>query len=114
MSGFRHDFDPTSLREYDIRGMVGKTLHPRRRLRHRPGVRQHRRGEQAAAPWRSAIDGRLSSPDLEPPLVDGLKASGMEVSRIGLRPDADAVLRRHHPDDRRRDHGHRQPQPAGL
>ena len=25
---FRHDFDPTSLREYDIRGVVGRTLHP--------------------------------------------------------------------------------------
>jgi len=24
---FKHDFDPTSLREYDIRGIVGKTLH---------------------------------------------------------------------------------------
>ena len=24
---FRHDFDPTVLREYDIRGIVGKTLH---------------------------------------------------------------------------------------
>ena len=24
---FRHDFDPTMLREYDIRGIVGKTLH---------------------------------------------------------------------------------------
>ena len=23
---FRHDFDPTSLREYDIRGIVGRTL----------------------------------------------------------------------------------------
>ncbi len=26
-TGFRHDFDPTSLREYDIRGVVGRTLH---------------------------------------------------------------------------------------
>ncbi len=25
---FRHDFHPTSLREYDIRGIVGQTLHP--------------------------------------------------------------------------------------
>ena len=31
-------------------------------------------------------DGRLSSPDLEPPLVEGLKASGMEVTRIGCGP----------------------------
>src|SRR5580700_2865078 len=25
---FSHDFDPTVLREYDIRGIVGSTLHP--------------------------------------------------------------------------------------
>ncbi len=25
---FKHDFDPTMLREYDIRGIVGNTLHP--------------------------------------------------------------------------------------
>ena len=25
---FTHQFDPTVLREYDIRGIVGKTLHP--------------------------------------------------------------------------------------
>ena len=31
-------------------------------------------------------DGRISSPDLEPPLVEGLKASGMEVIRVGLGP----------------------------
>ena len=31
-------------------------------------------------------DGRLSCPELEPPLVEGLKASGMEVLRIGRGP----------------------------
>ncbi len=25
---FTHQFDPTVLREYDIRGIVGRTLHP--------------------------------------------------------------------------------------
>ena len=25
---FSHHFDPTVLREYDIRGIVGRTLHP--------------------------------------------------------------------------------------
>ena len=24
---YRHSFDPTTLREYDIRGIVGRTLH---------------------------------------------------------------------------------------
>ena len=34
-----HRFDPTSLREYDIRGIVGKTLGDRRRRRDRPRLR---------------------------------------------------------------------------
>ena len=31
-------------------------------------------------------DGRLSSPELEQALVDGLKASGMQVQRVGRGP----------------------------
>jgi phosphomannomutase len=31
-------------------------------------------------------DGRISSPDLEPPLVEGLRASGIDVIRIGRGP----------------------------
>ena len=31
-------------------------------------------------------DGRVSGPDLEPPLVEGLKASGVDVIRIGRGP----------------------------
>ena len=46
---FSHHFDPTTLREYDIRGIVGRTLHPERRLRHRALLRLDRRAGRADA-----------------------------------------------------------------
>ncbi len=82
---FQHDFDPTSLREYDIRGIVGKTLHPADAfaIGRTFGTIVARGGGKTVA---VGYDGRLSSPDLEPPLVEGLKASGMEVLRAGCGP----------------------------
>jgi phosphomannomutase len=85
MSAFAHSFDPTTLREYDIRGIVGKTLH---------GADAYAIGRTfgsivAAKGGRTVAvgyDGRLSSPDLEPELVRGLVDSGMEVLRIGRGP----------------------------
>ncbi len=85
MSGFRHDFDPTSLREYDIRGIVGQTLHPADAF----AIGRTFGSMVADAGGRTVAvgyDGRLSSPELEPPLVEGLIASGMAVTRIGLGP----------------------------
>ena len=82
---FSHRFDPTVLREYDIRGIVGRTLHPADAfaIGRCFGSIVARAGGRTVA---VGYDGRLSSPDLEPPLVDGLKASGMEVVRIGRGP----------------------------
>jgi phosphomannomutase len=85
MTAFRHDFDPTSLREYDIRGVVGKTLHPADAFaigRSFGSIVARAGGSTVVVGY----DGRLSSPSLEPALVDGLKASGMVVTRIGLGP----------------------------
>ena len=82
---FSHRFDPTVLREYDIRGIVGRTLHPADAFaigRCFGSVVAGEGGKTVAVGY----DGRLSSPDLEPPLVDGLKASGMEVIRVGRGP----------------------------
>ncbi len=82
---FRHDFDPTSLREYDIRGIVGRTLHPADAFaigRVFGSIVARGGGHTVAV----GFDGRLSSPDLEPQLVEGLVASGMEVVRIGRGP----------------------------
>ena len=82
---FTHRFDPTMLREYDIRGIVGKTLHPADAFaigRAFGSIVASTGGLTVAVGY----DGRLSSPDLEPELVRGLMASGMEVIRVGRGP----------------------------
>ena len=82
---FQHSFDPTSLREYDIRGVVGRTLHPADAFaigRSFGTVVARAGGGRVAVGY----DGRLSSPELAASLVDGLKASGMEVLRVGRGP----------------------------
>jgi phosphomannomutase len=78
-----HQFDPTSLREYDIRGIVGKALGPADAVAIGRGFATRIR---AAGGTRVAVgyDGRNSSPELEAALVSGLTASGVDVVRIGL------------------------------
>ena len=91
-----HRFDPTALREYDIRGVVGSAL---------GAADAHALGRSFATVVRRAggsrivvgRDGRLSSPMLEAALVEGLAAGGIDVVRIGLGPSpmlyyAEAVL----------------------
>lgn len=81
----RHQFDPSSLREYDIRGIVGKTLGD-------DDARAIGRGfatrVRAAGGSRVAVgyDGRLSSPGLARALVEGLNAGGVDAIEIGLGP----------------------------
>ena len=82
---FSHRFDPTSLREYDIRGIVGQTLTSEDAFaigRTFGSIIARADGKTVAVGY----DGRLSSPDLEEALVRGLMASGMEVLRIGRGP----------------------------
>ncbi len=80
-----HRFDPTVLREYDVRGIVGKTLSPKdaRAVGRAFGTKVAEKGGRRIA---VGYDGRLSSPELEAALVDGLAACGLEVLRIGLGP----------------------------
>ncbi len=82
---FAHRFDATTLREYDIRGIVGKTLSgdDAFAIGRVFGTTVARAGGTRVAVGR---DGRLSSPELEPRLVAGLMASGMEVLRVGVCP----------------------------
>jgi phosphomannomutase len=82
---FSHRFDPTTLREYDIRGIVGRTLDSADAfaIGRCLGTLVARAGTNTVA---VGYDGRLSSPQLEAALVDGLVASGMTVLRIGLGP----------------------------
>ncbi len=92
-----HRFDPTVLREYDIRGQIGQTLHEgdfhaigrafgtvaRRTTAERPRIAVGR-------------DGRLSSPTLEASLVAGLQAAGVDVARIGVGPTPMLYFAVHH------------------
>jgi phosphomannomutase len=82
---FSHSFHPTSLREYDIRGIVGKTLTPEDgfAIGRTFGSMIARTGGSIVA---VGYDGRTHSPDLEKALVEGLKASGMNVLRVGRGP----------------------------
>ncbi|MBM3622983.1 MAG: phosphomannomutase/phosphoglucomutase [Alphaproteobacteria bacterium] len=78
-----HVFDPTILREYDIRGIVGQTLHPAdaRAIGRTFGTLVRRAGGKSVA---LGYDGRLSSPSLQEACVAGLRESGVDVLRIGM------------------------------
>ena len=85
MSG-GHRFDPTVLREYDIRGVVGRTLD-------RDDAEAIGRAFATIAARDGAskticvgYDGRVSSPQLEAALIAGLNAAGANVIRVGLGP----------------------------
>lgn len=88
MSDFSHIFHPTILRAYDIRGIVGKTLHD---------ADAYAIGRVFAVMIRAKTgnphphialsrDGRLSAPALADALCEGLIAGGAHVSDIGVGP----------------------------
>nr|WP_137676924.1 phosphomannomutase/phosphoglucomutase [Parerythrobacter lutipelagi] len=78
-----HMFDPTVLREYDIRGIIGETLGPddARAIGRSFATLLRQAGGKTVA---VGYDGRVSSPMLEHALVEGLTASGCDVVRIGM------------------------------
>lgn len=80
-----HRFDPTSLREYDIRGVVGKTLGvaDAEAIGRGFATRVRRAGGTRVA---VGYDGRTTSPELEAALIKGLTASGVDVVRTGMGP----------------------------
>lgn len=85
MAAFHHRFHATSLREYDIRGIIGESLGAEDAFaigRCFGSVVARAGGTKVAVGY----DGRLSSPMLEDALVRGLMASGMAVLRVGLCP----------------------------
>jgi phosphomannomutase len=80
-----HIFDSTTLREYDIRGIIGETLgadDARAIGRGFATMLREAGGKKVAVGY----DGRLSSPMLEHALIEGLNASGCDVVRIGMGP----------------------------
>lgn len=80
-----HQFHPTSLREYDIRGIVGKTLSVdgAAALGRAFGTMVSRAGGKKAA---LGFDGRHSSPELATALTAGLCSTGIDVLDISLGP----------------------------
>jgi len=80
-----HRFDPTILREYDIRGIVGQTLSAAdaQAIGRAYAVALGEAGGRRVA---VGYDGRLTSPELEAALVDGLAMEAADVVRIGRGP----------------------------
>ncbi len=85
MSGEGHKFHPSVLREYDIRGIVGKTLGPMdaHAIGRAYGTLVQRKGGNVIA---LGYDGRLSSPELTEAVTEGLVSTGAHVKRVGLGP----------------------------
>jgi phosphomannomutase len=83
----RHRFNPSILREYDIRGIVGETLGERdaRYIGQALVTILRRRGASKPVVC-IGYDGRLSSPALKAALIDGAMTGGAEVIRLGCGP----------------------------
>ncbi len=77
--------NPRCVREYDIRGVVDRTLSA-----DDVGLIGRAYGTIVIASGGRVIcvgyDGRVSSPAFEAAVVDGLAASGLDVVRVGLGP----------------------------
>jgi phosphomannomutase len=80
-----HIFEPSIIREYDIRGIVGKTLHVKdaTALGRAFGTMVVRAGGKNIM---VGYDGRTHSPDFEKALVEALASTGLKVQCIGLGP----------------------------
>src|SRR5690606_8873210 len=80
-----HDFHPTVLREYDIRGVIGETLgaDDARAIGRGFGTLLRRAGGKRRA---VGYDGRVSTPMLEHALIEGLTSSGCDGRCTGLGP----------------------------
>ena len=78
-----HRFDPTVLREYDIRGIVGETLSAADAVaigRTLASIAAEGGGKFVCIGY----DGRESSPELEAGVVEGVTAAGLAAVRVGL------------------------------
>lgn len=80
-----HRFDPSILREYDIRGIVGKTVTAAdaAAVGRALGTMIRRKGGRTAC---LGYDGRDSSPEFAEAAAGGLRAVGIDVTDVGLGP----------------------------
>ena len=81
----QHKFDQTILREYDIRGVIDRTLFvtDARAIGRAFATIARARGARKIA---VGYDGRLSSPTMADAVVEGLLAGGVDAVRIGMSP----------------------------
>ncbi len=80
-----HHFHPSILREYDIRGIVGETLHDADAYAIGTSFAQivSSKGGMTIA---LGFDGRLSSPSLSAHLANGICDAGLDVINLGMCP----------------------------
>jgi phosphomannomutase len=91
----KEKFNPEILREYDIRGIVGKTLRleDAYALGQAFGTLVRKNGGRSVALCR---DGRLSSPQLSRAFSKGLRHAGTDVLTVGLGPTPMLYFAEHH------------------
>lgn len=89
------EISPGIFRAYDIRGVVGETLSAAivREIGRAIGSEANERGQQGIV---VARDGRTSSPELGDALIEGLCASGRDVTDIGVVPTPVLYFATHH------------------
>ena len=80
-----HNFHPTVLREYDIRGIIGETLGAEDAYAIGRGFATLL-GRDGGTRVAVGYDGRLSSPMLEAALVQGINDAGLDAVRVGMGP----------------------------
>ncbi len=87
--------NPLIFREYDVRGLVGKDLHPATvaMLGKGYGTYAAERGVRTVALGR---DVRLSSPQFRDAMVDGLLSTGLDVTDVGVCPTPLLYFAIHH------------------
>ncbi len=91
----QHQFHPTILREYDIRGIVGETVFAADAEaigRAYATILLDGGGKRVCVGY----DGRLSSPELAEALIRGLTSAGADVEAIGLGPTPMLYFAVHH------------------
>ena len=80
-----HQFHPTVLREYDIRGIIGETLGEDDAYAIGRGFATLL-GRAGGTRIAVGYDGRISSPMLEESLVRGINDAGLDAVRVGMGP----------------------------
>ncbi|MEQ1495091.1 MAG: phosphomannomutase/phosphoglucomutase [Novosphingobium sp.] len=80
-----HQFHPTVLREYDIRGIIGETLGEADAYAIGRGFATLL-GRAGGSRIAVGYDGRTSSPMLEAALVRGINDAGLDAVRVGMGP----------------------------